>query len=310
MRRWRNSAVAAHAGLAIAIAGGCGRLGFAGSSDASTDGVDSEAADAGCTLGEWAAPTMITELSTIDDEVDPSISRDGLTLYFASVRGGARDIWTSTRPSIGAPWSAPAKVPELSTSTDEEGNPDVSPDGLEMYYGLSTVFRKTRASTAESFANQVEGLGAIFGFSAPIAPQITSDGLELYFAAIPAGGVLRQLFRARRAAPTATAMWTDFEMLPVTDATRENNFMALSPDGLELVFSRDFGGPNWDLWRITRPSTSGEFDPATQTPLSQLNTTSSDADPEITSTNREMIFDSDRPGAGGYDLYVTTRDCQ
>jgi WD40 repeat protein len=55
-----------------------------------------------------------------------SLSADGLTIYFASIRTGSMldDIYTATRPSIGAPFGNIAPLVEVSTPA-HDGDPEI-----------------------------------------------------------------------------------------------------------------------------------------------------------------------------------------
>lgn len=57
----------------------------------------------------------------------PSLSRDGLTLYWERDSAGVGSAYFSTRPSLTDAWSPGAPVPELDGI--EAGDPEISPDG-------------------------------------------------------------------------------------------------------------------------------------------------------------------------------------
>lgn len=86
-------------------------------------------------LAAFARPERVAELSGPTKDGAPFISPDGLTIHFTSDRPGARrlDIWTATRPSRTAPFSAPVHLPELASAADDE-DPSISPDGKELYF--------------------------------------------------------------------------------------------------------------------------------------------------------------------------------
>ena len=83
--------------------------------------------------------TPVTNLNTASADAAPSITGDGLELYFASNRDhGAdlcfEDIWVATRARIDEPWGTPKNLgPPVNTSYAEY-NPSVSADGLELYF--------------------------------------------------------------------------------------------------------------------------------------------------------------------------------
>lgn len=79
--------------------------------------------------------TLTGELLELGTNVGfPTLSPDGLTMYMEKVIAvGDDDIYVATRPAIGQPFSAPSVVSELRTSL-AEGDPDLSYDGLTMYF--------------------------------------------------------------------------------------------------------------------------------------------------------------------------------
>jgi len=77
------------------------------------------------TVDAFGAPLPLTSLETPNDEGWPSLSNDGLTLFFSD----NQDIFYATRPSLGAPFGARIALPELS-STDVDSTPELTRDGL------------------------------------------------------------------------------------------------------------------------------------------------------------------------------------
>jgi hypothetical protein len=67
--------------------------------------------------GTWGKPSAVGEIKTSFSDQRPSVSHDGLELYFHSTRptpeGGAplAHIWVATRQRVSDPWSAPTLVP-------------------------------------------------------------------------------------------------------------------------------------------------------------------------------------------------------
>ena len=77
------------------------------------------------------AGTKSTVLNSASTETSTFISKDCLTVMFASNRSGQSQIYTATRPTIGGTWSAPVLLDapfDPSTGTDNE-DPGYTPDG-------------------------------------------------------------------------------------------------------------------------------------------------------------------------------------
>jgi hypothetical protein len=77
----------------------------------------------------WGVPTRVPELSSLQVDETPSISLDGLTIWFSSTRPASHkghNIWVSARASRTGAWSTPSEVSEvngdgedLAPATDE-----------------------------------------------------------------------------------------------------------------------------------------------------------------------------------------------
>lgn len=104
-----------------------------------------------------------------EDQFDPSISPDGLTLYYASGVGATTRIYRARRTARDAPF---ASVEPLSLGSAAYG-PDVSQDGLELVYSVNLsdprLWLTRRASTRGEFS----ATGAVRVF-----PRDPVDGSE------------------------------------------------------------------------------------------------------------------------------------
>ena len=99
--------------------------------------------------GSFSAGTPVPGLNTGMDDRQPNLSRDGLTIVFASDRdSGVFDIFMSTRDSLDAPWSTPRNLSvELGfpTAGMSETRPSLSWDRKRLYYGSGgTVYVSER----------------------------------------------------------------------------------------------------------------------------------------------------------------------
>jgi hypothetical protein len=80
----------------------------------------------------------LTAVDSVDDDASPVLSRDGLTLYFASKRAdpaasGNDDIWIARRSAVGDPFGPPTPVSELNSAA-ADGPRWLSPDGCTLYF--------------------------------------------------------------------------------------------------------------------------------------------------------------------------------
>jgi hypothetical protein len=134
------------------------------------------------------------------DDAFPSVSRDGLELYFRSNRpGGAGnyDIWMTKRTTRDAAWTEPMNLgPSVNSPADDRG-PCLSADGLVLFfhsqrvggYGSMDLYMTRRASRSGSWGEAVN-LGPVIntGGYEEIA-QISADGSTLYFDSPRPGGL-------------------------------------------------------------------------------------------------------------------------
>lgn len=86
--------------------------------------------------GKWTEPVNVGKpVNSREWESQPSISADGITLYFASNRPGGyggTDIWYSTKTDEG--WGYPVNLgPEINTQGDEQF-PFIHNDGKTLYF--------------------------------------------------------------------------------------------------------------------------------------------------------------------------------
>ncbi len=144
----------------------------------------------------WDEPIPLEGVNTVGPEGTPSLSPDGLTLFFSSLccslapRPGAtsHDIWYSTRPSTQSnEWSEP-QIHPVSSAQASDSNPSISPDGLSLYfvstriggYGDFDVYVATRTSLDEEFGEPLNLGPLVNGTLMDYSPHIGSDGLLYY----------------------------------------------------------------------------------------------------------------------------------
>ncbi len=99
--------------------------------------------------GSFSEGVPVPGLNTGMDDRQPNVSRDGLTIVFASDRdSGVFDVFMSTRESLDASWSTPRNLSvELSfpTAGASETRPSLSWDMKRLYYGSAgTVYVSER----------------------------------------------------------------------------------------------------------------------------------------------------------------------
>lgn len=93
--------------------------------------------------GTYSAAIPVAELNSEADDLNPTMSRDGRTIYFASNRTGSLgmfDLWVSTRSSPAHAWSPPQNLgPAINGKTTNDVGPDLSANGRTLYF--ASTFR-------------------------------------------------------------------------------------------------------------------------------------------------------------------------
>jgi hypothetical protein len=156
----------------------------------------------------------------------PSISADGLTLYFDSRRpgvpdqSGLNDLYVSRRATVNDPWGDPEP---LGFNTDGyEYSPDIARDGLTLYYDSPLAGRDLwvtkRASPDEPWHKGVPLGPACNTPGIDTDPSLAADTSLLYFVSDRPGGyggfdiwvVDLEKYREKRSRPpTRRLAWLD-----------------------------------------------------------------------------------------------------
>jgi Tol biopolymer transport system component len=253
-------------------------------------------------------------------EIDPSISADGLELFFESRRSGGHglaDIYVSRRASKDDPWEPCVNIGAPVNTANWEQAPSISADGLSLYFspwtgvaGSDYLAVTTRASVSDPWGPPVS-LGATVDSSADTwAPSISADGLVVFFASgRPGGSGGDDLWFTSRA--TKNDPWgSPVNLGPTVNSSLEECFPDISADSRMLFFSDHMGGP-WrpggyggqDLWVTTRATTNDPWGgPLNLGPV--INSSRWDFSPNISADGSTLYFGSDRPGGiGSADLW-------
>lgn len=265
-------------------------------------------------------PTNMGSVNSPRYDYDPTISSDGLELYFMSSRdGGQFDIYVSTRASTDDDWGDPVNLGPNVNSAGDEYFPRLSPNGLELYFDSNRaggqgswdawVSRRTTGNSAwgpaESFGPPVNTAGS------DGTVWITDDGLELYFSSgRPSGYSPAPIYVSTRA--RIEDDWEDPVRLgPQVEGPSVDFVASVSTDGLALFINEDellgsyrsngLGGG--DIWISTRANLSSPWGiPVNLGPI--INTSDYDASGFVSPDGSMFYFSSQRAGGyGGSDLW-------
>ena len=207
----------------------------------------------------WGSPENLgPPINSLKHEIGAQLSLDGTTLYFASDRGGNRDIWVSNRKTKDAPWETPVNLGSPVNSPYHDGGPCVSSDDLELYFwslrpdghGEADIWITTRSSVEDPWS-EPENLSVLNSANDDGHTCLSPDGLVLFFESDRPDGnfALWMTRRASRSDP-----WTiPINLGPVINRSYDESFPVLSPDERMLYFSSTrpggLGGEWGDIWK-------------------------------------------------------------
>jgi hypothetical protein len=168
-----------------------------------TGGADIWRATRASTGSPWNAPTPVPELNTTDAETSPSLTGDGLTVYFITNRiggPGQSDIWTATRPNLQSPFGPATPVMELSNAGADR-DPSISFDGLTMVSiasvssssRTSDLFVARRTNPSAPFSTPVV-IAELQSTMFTLAPTLSYNGNEMYFSRLFTSGSYEHMY--------------------------------------------------------------------------------------------------------------------
>lgn len=266
--------------------------------------LDSGALDAGegpapfCT--SFTTPVRADEIGSPFDEWGPTLSPDGLTLYFSSDRRGNRDIYMARRPARGSPFGPPLPVEALNSAAVED-DPSISHDGLALCFtsqrGPSGLWVSQRSDVSAPWGAPVPfGIEGMWG-----GCELTIEPNEVFFTVY---SMMPTLHWSRRS--SAGDPWQAPMSLALSPEGDFEGYAGISPDGLTALFIGPGPGTTPDIWYATRPALGTAFTPVAQVPA--LSSTRYDTDPEPSWDGTEVWLASNRDGTN-FEIYVSQVVC-
>jgi len=141
----------------------------------------------------WGQPENLgPSVNSAVGELGSCISADGLELYFGSNRSGGSgdwDVYVATRASVSAPWDTAVNLGPTVNSSDFDGHPCISSDGLTLFisssrpggYGDWDIWMSKRATRDDDWGEPVNLGPTINTVAGEGEPSISADGRTLYF---------------------------------------------------------------------------------------------------------------------------------
>lgn len=224
----------------------------------------------------FGTPTKVPSPINSDATGDwaPSISSDGLTLYWVGGTGrtgfGNTDIWMAERNSPLDPWGAPSNLSSAVNTAGYENYPSISADGLELYFNRSAtgtggshsdndLWVSTRETKTDAWQPAIQlGLTVNDPASFDGQPFISPDRRTLYFSSHRPGGFgSGDLWTTTR--PTIADPWTAPTNLGVPiNSSRSDGTFVVTEDGLSSLYASSMEGrlTVFDLWGSSRDTTT------------------------------------------------------
>jgi Tol biopolymer transport system component len=271
--------------------------------------LSSGSARADFTFGE---PTPLGPTVNTGNAWTPSISANGLELYFGSDRTGGcggDDIWVSTRSTQNVPWNTPVNLGPPVNVLIDDWDPCISSDGLELYfvarrsggYGKDDIWVAQRETIDDNWGQHVNLGPNVNSSQREWSPSISADGLELYFISYNRLGRDQfDIYVAKRT--TKDDIWQEPVRLNenINGLSTKEFYPNISADGLVLFFSttRSGGYGGRDLWMSRRDTTSDPWQQAVNLGP-EINSTSGEYSSTVSSDGSMLYFESDRSGGSG-----------
>ncbi|HEY4179968.1 MAG TPA: hypothetical protein VGM90_24165 [Kofleriaceae bacterium] len=215
-----------------------GRAGGVGNADIWT-------ATRASTSADFGPAVNLSTVNTTDFDRSPTLTADGLTLYFQRGETPGR-LYRAVRAQPSDPFGPPQLVAEL--AAQELAGPGISPDGTELVFTASSnLFRAAGDGTTFGNVTQITELDTTpyQGFA-----SLSSDGLDIYFETTRSDGALDDIWRGHRAAIGAT-----YDLIERVDEVSESGTSdddpAISVDGETLAFASNRSG-SFEIWLASR----------------------------------------------------------
>ena len=278
---------------------------------------------------EWSVPVSLSEepggkaINSPFNEQAPSLSPDGLSLYFGSNRprpGGSTDtdLWVSHRSCTGTdcPWETPVNLGPVVNSSVGDNGPSLSLDGHLLFFtsartgvGLNDIYVSHRANPKDDFGwgpPVLLGPGVnttAFEAGAEYV-QSAEDGVANFYFNRGPSQAAQDIYVASITRDGET-LGSGVVVAELSDETANDAAATVRTDGREILFgsNRINGLGGLDLWIATRPSVQDAWSPPEN--LAPLNSGANDQQPSLSSDGRTLFFASDR--SGNLDIWMSTR---
>lgn len=245
----------------------------------------------------------LEKFNTVDDETDPYITPDNLTLLFATNRNKQWEIFLSKRGAASAAWPAAAlysndRRANLKTPFLRQGflyfAADIVPDEFIKLKNYD-LFKRVEQGAPIPILGVCEQTDEA-------RPWITSTGVEYFFSRKVKEGWKQ--FVSPGPTPGPIGKGKEIGL----DAGYSHG--VLTTNGLTMYLQGPVQGERLGLFKVTRPRIGGAWTQPVE--LARVNSPDAkrgDMAPCISADGTRLYFASDRPGGkGGLDLWMVALD--
>jgi hypothetical protein len=221
-------------------------------------------------------------------------------------------IFLFFRGLAAAGLSEPVLLTEVNTEPAEEWAPFLSFDGMTLYFSrvrsdsfyYGRIFRATRQEPFGPFTSVREIPGDLnLSPGHDLCPWVSPDNLRMYYH-YEYQGIFSLRFSERTSVDEPWPEGTEIVELNVLG--EQLRAPKLTPDELNIFFDAyelPGGKGGYDIWMATRLDRNSPFGNVTN--LSELNTTSHELGPSVSSGGFNLFFHSNRNGS--YQIFQATR---
>ena len=188
-------------------------------------------------------------VNTSSCDSTPSISADGLELYFSNVGPsgpkyrpgghGGGDIWVTRRKNRDENWGHPVNLGTTINSSSMETYPHISADGLSLYFSNGDIFVTTRAGKDDDWGSPVRVTGGVNSGSWEGFPSLSVDQRVLFFYSDRPGGYGGMDMYMSMRATVFDAWGPAVNLGPMINTPYYDISPSLSPDGCALYFAHN-----------------------------------------------------------------------
>lgn len=277
----------------------------------------------------WITENLGPVINSPYHDAFPSISPDGLVLYFSSDRASYHmgentprpwrttdfDIYVSRRKSLNSPWQEPRRLPSRINTASIDHSTSLSPDKHWLYFssnrpggcGMLDIYRAFRENVEDDFAwGEPENLGCELNSPETDVCVIyhydeITGSTGLFFVSNRAGNMgSLDVFESRLNFKTGK-----FEEPDTVDSLNSTEFEGHFDPVAGYLWTRRPGGMGGsDIWQAIQDE-SGEWGHLINLGPA-INTEYEEQMPSPYDHGRTLYYPSDRPGGqGGLDIYVS-----